>query len=263
MATDPTLGEVFWALVDPWMFMGLSLARLPGTVTRLVKASDWATLLSPSRFRAAWFADFWAAVSPGVREGNEPGIVPLLKGRVHDGEIFPLAKDDKGTVVDDGKDFHPAVSGIVLDIGPGSGIWVDLFSDKHLSPTPAKDPLNNSNGHNLRHRTSPITKITHIYGVEPNRDTHPPLRQRIKQHGLDDIYEVVPLGIGELASAGVVQKGEVDSIVTLQCLCSIPDPQENIKELATYLKPGGRWYVYEHVKCSKPMGIVWYQGISS
>ena len=54
-----------------------------------------------------------------------------------------------------------------------------------------------------------------------------------------------------------VQKGSVDAIVSLLCLCSIPEPDRNIKELHSYLKPGGRWYLYEHVaiKGYRPMQL--------
>ncbi|KAH8911697.1 hypothetical protein BR93DRAFT_921676 [Coniochaeta sp. PMI_546] len=84
---------------------------------------------------------------------------------------------------------------------------------------------------------------------------HPQLQASITKAGLDDVYEIVPVGIESLASSGKVQKGSVDAIVSILCLCSIPDPEHNIKELYSYLKPGGRWYVFEHVKCSAKHGL--------
>jgi SAM-dependent methyltransferase len=45
-----------------------------------------------------------------------------------------------------------------------------------------------------------------------------------------------------------VQRGSVDTIVTVQCLCSIPGPERVIRDLYPLLKPGGRWIVYEHVR---------------
>jgi hypothetical protein len=39
------------------------------------------------------------------------------------------------------------------------------------------------------------------------------------------------------------------------CLCSIPEPRYNCAQLYRYLKPGGRWYVYEHVRCFHSQGI--------
>jgi hypothetical protein len=48
------------------------------------------------------------------------------------------------------------------------------------------------------------------------------------------------------------------------CLCSIPDPAENIALLYKCLKPGGRWYVFEHVVAFPEQGrfMALYQGAS-
>ena len=65
---------------------------------------------------------------------------------------------------------------------------------------------------------------------------------------LGDIYEVIGCGAEELQTKGGLQKNSIDTIVTVQCLCSIPTPELIIKELYPLLKPGGQWLVYEHVK---------------
>ncbi|KAF8848046.1 S-adenosyl-L-methionine-dependent methyltransferase [Acephala macrosclerotiorum] len=116
--------------------------------------------------------------------------------------------------------------GVVLDIGPGSGEWLKLF-DK--------------------------SKVTKIYGVEPNRDHHTALKKRVTEAGLEEIYEVVPVGVEDLGDKWV-GKGEVDAIVTIQCLCSVPEPKKMIGELYSYLKKGGTWVVYEHVVAFKHQG---------
>lgn len=113
--------------------------------------------------------------------------------------------------------------GVVLDIGPGSGQWLYLFK-------PDK-----SNG------------ITKIYGVEPNTGHHPALRKAIVNAGLKGIYEILPVGVENLESCGL-QKGSIDTIVTVQVLCSVPGPESIVKELYPYLRPGGLWIVYEHIK---------------
>ncbi|KIN06389.1 hypothetical protein OIDMADRAFT_17293 [Oidiodendron maius Zn] len=109
--------------------------------------------------------------------------------------------------------------GVVLDIGPGSGEWIGLF-DKE--------------------------KVIKIYGVEPNTDHHEGLRRKIKLEGLSDIYEIVPVGAEDLGSKWI-QEGEADTIITVQCLCSVDNPKTMIGSLYGYLKPGGQWIVYEHV----------------
>lgn len=115
-------------------------------------------------------------------------------------------------------------SGICLDIGPGSGEWLYLFAR-------AQNP-----------------SITKIYGVEPNRDLHKLLRANAEKAGLGDVYEIIGCGAEELHEKGGVRKGSVDTIITVQCLCSIPTPELIIKELYPLLRPGGTWLVYEHIR---------------
>jgi SAM-dependent methyltransferase len=125
--------------------------------------------------------------------------------------------------------------GVILDIGPGSGEWLTCF-DK--------------------------SKVSRIYGMEPNRDHHERLRERVKEAGLEDIYVVVPVGVEDLGSLKGIDlgKGEVDSVVTVFCLCSVPQPKKMIGELSGYLKEGGNWIVYEHVVTKERGWIAWYQG---
>ncbi|KAL1835592.1 hypothetical protein VTJ49DRAFT_6350 [Mycothermus thermophilus] len=212
--------------------MALALTFLPGTLLACLRAGDLHTLLSLSRLRAAWFARFWARVGPEVRQNAEKNVVPLLQGRVTRGVVpaSPGAGDEKGATQPQP---HPPVRGTVLEVGPGSGMWVSIFS-------PASLP-----------------GVSKVYGVEPNADVHAALQQRIADAGLaqDGTYEIVPVGIEDLDKSGRVAVGSVDCIVTIMCLCSIPDPKHNITQLYRYLKPGGRWYVYEHVRCFHKQGL--------
>ncbi|KAL2071725.1 hypothetical protein VTL71DRAFT_12960 [Oculimacula yallundae] len=108
--------------------------------------------------------------------------------------------------------------GVVLDIGPGTGEWLGCFD---------------------------IGKVSRIIGVEPNLGQHGKLRERVKEAGLEGVYEIVGVGVEDLGER--VRVGEVDSVVTIQCLCSVPEPKKMIGELYGYLKEGGGWIVYEHV----------------
>ncbi len=107
--------------------------------------------------------------------------------------------------------------------------------------------------------------MSRIYGVEPNRDHHEKLSQRIKEAGLEDIYVIVPVGVEDLGTwkgDGDVKlkKGEVDSVFTVLVLCSIPEPKRMIRELYGYLKEGGKWIVFEHVVVKEAGLIAMYQG---
>jgi cyclopropane fatty-acyl-phospholipid synthase-like methyltransferase len=134
--------------------------------------------------------------------------------------------------------------GVVLDIGPGSGEWLSCF-DK--------------------------SKVERIYGVEPNVECHGKLRERVREAGLEGVYVVVPVGVEELGEwvkkegegKGGLGKGDVDSVVTVFCLCSVSQPKRMIGELCGYLKDGGNWIVFEHVVTKEKGFIAWYQGESS
>ena len=115
-------------------------------------------------------------------------------------------------------------SGTVLDIGPGSGQWLFLYA-RALNP-----------------------RITKIYGVEPNKGLHAELRANAVKAGLEGVYEVIGCGAEELRVKGGVEMGSVDTIVTVQCLCSIPGPEGVIGDLYPLLRAGGKWIVYEHVR---------------
>ncbi|GIZ38779.1 hypothetical protein CKM354_000218000 [Cercospora kikuchii] len=117
-----------------------------------------------------------------------------------------------------------AASGVCLDIGPGSGQWLYMFA-KASNPS-----------------------ITKIYGVEPNPGMHAELKHNAVRHGLDGVYEILSCGAEALGEKGDLEKESIDTIITVQCLCSIPDPEHVIRSLYPYLKPGGKWIVYEHVK---------------
>ncbi|KAL1304193.1 hypothetical protein AAFC00_000616 [Neodothiora populina] len=192
-------------LLSPLTLLLLSATYIPITIFKLVKHLEISKLFSWSAFQHAWFGTFWAFLGPRAREMGVAEVVPLLK--------------------------H--AEGVILDIGPGSGEWLNLFS-----------PSEN-------------TKIRKIYGVEPNYEHHATLRRRIQEAGLQDIYEILGVGAQDLAGSGI-EKGSIDTICTVQCLCSVPGPQDIIRELYPYLKPGGKWLVYEHVQTKFRKDFVGY-----
>lgn len=114
-------------------------------------------------------------------------------------------------------------SGVVLELGPGIG-----------SQLPRYD----------------TSKVTKVYGVEPNHGLLKSLREEVKASGLTDVYEVVPSGIEdvvELKKHGIAL-GSIDTVLSIQVLCSVPDPDEMLRRLYALMKPGGQLILYEHVK---------------
>lgn len=94
------------------------------------------------------------------------------------------------------------------------------------------------------------SKVTKIYGIEPNAGLHEKLRTRIKQAKLDDIYTIIPCGVenvSELEKYGISEES-VDTVLTCQVLCSVPEPEETAHHLYRLLKRGGKLIAYEHIK---------------
>lgn len=122
-------------------------------------------------------------------------------------------------------------SGIVLELGPGMG-----------SQLPRYD----------------VSKLTKVYGVEPNGELHGALRSKIAECGLEDIYEIVPCGIEDVTRLKKhgISLGSIDTILSMQVLCSVPDPDEILRRLYALLKPGGRFIIYEHVKSRDLLSMV-------
>lgn len=240
--TGQTFAQTITSLLVPWQFMIVACTYLPSTISHLYNHSGFSSLLSWDAFQSAWFSRFWSWAGPRIRESNGPRITALLEGRVTGAQVVDEVVGEP-------------ISGVVLDIGPGLGYWVDLYARTDV-------PLKGDDGH-VRRREGKGKGITKVYGVEPNAQSHPGLRQRAKAAGLDGVYEILPVGIEDIAKETVVKKGSVDAIVTLLCLCSIPEPEKNIRELHEYLKPGGRWYLYEHVAVQRYWPMQLYQSRSS
>lgn len=133
-----------------------------------------------------------------------------------------------GTVTDGAK--HEAVGGTVLEIGAGTGVWAGLLAGQ--------------------------PGVERVYGVEPNAASLKVLRGTVEKEGVGEKYVVVPAGIED--AGRWVERGSVDCVVTVLCMCGIPEPDRIAKEVYGYLKPGGRWYVFEHVRAD---GVGWWMSL--
>lgn len=268
MAILAQLQEILLSFINPWQFMFMAASWFPGTIARLVRDGKFGVLLSPSQLKDAWFSNFWDWFAPNLRLKAGVRVIPLLEGRTTGGRVVE-------------EPVGPGIGGTVIEIGAGSGNWVDIFSDKYLQPTVAAAAEGGGSssgaevvgtvatqrggeGEKKKTKRSAREPVTRVYGVEPNRDQHASLRRKVKEAGLEGVYEIVPVGIEDLGDVakwgGRVEKGGVDCIVSVLCLCSIPALRENIRELFGYLKKGGRWYVYEHVRRDEGWGMRAYQG---
>lgn len=113
--------------------------------------------------------------------------------------------------------------GTVVELGPGTGQQIGRL-----------DP----------------SKLTTVYGIEPNVALHPELRARIAKAGLENIYTIVPCGIedrAELKKYGI-ESGSIDTVLSIKVLCSVPEPERMTRDLYRLLKPGGQLILSEHVR---------------
>ena len=229
---DITWSDLLATLWEPWYLMLVTLTFVPQTLGRVVVAhrpGRLATLTSWRAFQDAWFADVWAVLGPQFAAGSAPVVRDLLA----------------------------RARGVVLDIGPGAGNWV------HLYPNP-KGEDGGGTGGGRGEGGEGAGAVTKIYGVEPNGQQHASLRRKVREAGLEGVYEIVGAGAEELGGLGLgIGHGTVDTVVTKQVLCSVPAPERLVRELYGYLRPGGVWIMYEHVKTKERGWVRWYQGMFS
>lgn len=102
------------------------------------------------------------------------------------------------------------------------------------------------------------SKVTKVYGVEPCLILHDALRKQVKESGLTDIYEIVPCGIEDVMGLKKhgISLGSVDTVLSVQVLCSVPEPDEMMRRLYALMKRGGKLIVYEHVKSKDSISMM-------
>jgi len=174
-----------------------------------------------SKLKDRLFGQFWLRMGKSFNTKyppNEAGWAYLRSGPI-------FAARDEETVV---PKLVSQASGIVLELGPGMG-----------SQLPRYD----------------VSKLTKVYGVEPNAELHDALRAKIKACRLDDIYEIVPCGVEDVATLEKhgISLGSIHTVLSVQVQCSVPDPDETLRRLYTLLKPGGQMVIYEHVGSKYPV----------
>jgi ubiquinone/menaquinone biosynthesis C-methylase UbiE len=106
----------------------------------------------------------------------------------------------------------PRARGVVLEVGIGSGLNVPLYT---------KD-------------------VTHLYGVDPSA----PLLAMARARASAAPFPVELLN--ESAERVPLETASIDTAVVTWALCSIPNPQEALREMRRVLKPGGALIFVEH-----------------
>jgi ubiquinone/menaquinone biosynthesis C-methylase UbiE len=116
------------------------------------------------------------------------------------------------------KQLLSAAEGAALEIGAGTGLNLEHYPDA----------------------------VTRLVLVEPDRHMRRRLGRRLEAAGRR--AEIVDASAADLP----FPDGTFDTVVGTYVLCSVPDQEEALTEIARVLKPGGRFLFLEHVRSADP-----------
>ncbi|KAG2416173.1 hypothetical protein HFD88_007366 [Aspergillus terreus] len=220
-SSEPNTREWIQSLVEPGqlLFWAMTYYVRVNLDAVFKRGQVLAPLLQTSKLRDEAFGKFWVAFSTTRADAQSTQQPPAL--------------DAAPTPVQCSSDLIPPLlaraSGIVLDVGPGTGTQMPYLR------SPA---------------------IRAIYGAEPCAGLHAELRARADAEGLGAKYHVVPASVVAAELVPALEKeglsaadgaGVFDTIICVRVLCSVPDMQRTIRELYGLLRPGGKLLVAEHV----------------
>ncbi|KAH8433248.1 class I SAM-dependent methyltransferase [Aspergillus melleus] len=220
---EPTTGQWLLSLLEPGFLLAWAMSYYVKTSLAAVfqRGQILAPLLETRRLRDEAFGKFWIKFSSN-REGAIESAQPPPD------QSTPLTPPEVQTSSDLIPPVLAQASGLVLDVGPGTGTQMPLLR-------------------------SPAIKA--IYGAEPCHGLHEELRARADANGLGDKYFVLPCSVEGSELAPALQKhgltrtneGVFDTIVCVRVLCSLPNMQQSLNELYALLRPGGKLLITEHV----------------
>ncbi|KAF8634114.1 hypothetical protein AX17_004281 [Amanita inopinata Kibby_2008] len=129
----------------------------------------------------------------------------------------------------------PYAYGVVLDLGAGHGHTVN-----HLDHT----------------------KVTRYIALEPNTLMHPYIRDIANKAGYtehDGTLLILACGAQDTEHILSAIGSQVDTLISILTLCTVPAPQQTISAMVTELiKPSGQLLYYEHV-LSHRQDVAWWQ----
>ena len=115
----------------------------------------------------------------------------------------------------------PSAHGKILELGPGPGNQLQRFD---------------------------ASLVDCIWGVEQNALYEANIAEKVKKLGLQDKYQFLACGVEDsdvLRKEGVTE-GSMDTVLSIQVLCSVRDVKSVMREVWKLLKPGGSFVFWEH-----------------
>ncbi|KAJ5665750.1 uncharacterized protein N7477_008198 [Penicillium maclennaniae] len=116
-----------------------------------------------------------------------------------------------------------SAQGRILELGPGPGNQIQRF-----------DP----------------SFVDFIYAVDPNPYYRDAIAAKLKKLDLQDRYKLLACGVEDsdiLAMEGITD-GSMDTVLSIQVLCSVRDLKSVMRAVWKLLKPGGSFIFWEHEK---------------
>ena len=107
----------------------------------------------------------------------------------------------------------PLASGLVLEIGIGSGLNVPFYDAQN---------------------------VTHLWGLDPSAEMWTIAQKNALEHHLDAEF------IQSSAESIPLEDNSIDSVLMTYTLCTIPDVQAALHEIKRVLKPSGKLIFCEH-----------------
>lgn len=109
---------------------------------------------------------------------------------------------------------------MVLELGPGSGNQLHRFD---------------------------MSRISQIYGIEPNPFYKDDINAKLNKHGVNR-YQLIVANVedSDILRAEGITEGSLDTVLCIQVLCAVQDPKAVMKEVWKLLKPGGKFIFWEH-----------------
>jgi SAM-dependent methyltransferase len=107
------------------------------------------------------------------------------------------------------------------------------------------------------------SKVTKYVALEPNTLMHAFIRAKASEAGYDESagsFQLLECGAEDVTAILTATAGQqVDTIISVLTLCSVPSPNRTIRDLVQeVLKPGGNFLFYEHV-LSDRKDVAWWQ----
>jgi ubiquinone/menaquinone biosynthesis C-methylase UbiE len=114
-----------------------------------------------------------------------------------------------------------SAQGKILELGPGPGNQIHRFDLSH---------------------------VDYIYAVDPNPHYVDNMAAKLKNLNMQDKYKLIVCGVedSEILRKEGVTEGSMDTVLSIQMLCSVSDVKSVMREVWKLLRPGGSFVFWEH-----------------